>query len=452
MPENLVELQPDRYRRGLAWLQRRPLRWALLFSLGAISSFAFAPTFYLPVLLVTMPVFVWMFMRTAGPGAAFWDGWAFGFGFFSLGLRWIVQSFANQPSVPDAMGPPAVLLLALAMGLYPALVAAFTRRVSVPGLTAMMVFALAWAVAEWLRGHLFTGFPWNPVAAIWAVWTPMMQPLSLVGTYGLGFFTLLIAISPLALHPAYGGGGARGWIWPACAVLGLMIWGSYGLMRMNQTPLVRVPDVTVRLVQANIPQKLKWDRSLRRDHFSDHLYLSDSLPDPDGRLIVLWPETAITDPFFDQKPGGRAIISRMLPPDGVLITGLLRAETGLDGRPKAMNSVMAFDSFGQTLGQYDKHHLVPFGEYLPARSVLSALGLEKLAGGLYDLGSGSGPSTLQFAGLPSFSPLVCYEAIFPGAVVAPMERPEMLVNLTNDAWFGLSIGLSTFCAKPDAGR
>ncbi|GER02129.1 hypothetical protein JCM17845_27520 [Iodidimonas gelatinilytica] len=136
MPENLVELQPDRYRRGLAWLQRRPLRWALLFSLGAISSFAFAPTFYLPVLLVTMPVFVWMFMRTAGPGAAFWDGWAFGFGFFSLGLRWIVQSFANQPSVPDAMGPPAVLLLALAMGLYPALVAAFTRRVSAPGLTA----------------------------------------------------------------------------------------------------------------------------------------------------------------------------------------------------------------------------------------------------------------------------------------------------------------------------
>ncbi|WP_281299996.1 MULTISPECIES: apolipoprotein N-acyltransferase [unclassified Iodidimonas] len=413
-------------------------RWAVLFLLGALSSFAFAPFYILPVLWISFPLFLLIVMGADRGRGAFIDGWFFGFGAFAIGLRWIVQSFANQPSVPDAMGPPAVLLLAAVLALYPALAAALSWRFAPKGPLGLVFFALAFILMEWLRGHLFTGFPWNPISAIWTVWTPMMQPLALIGPYGLGFLTMMLILTPLGFSPRFR--GRRLWFYPALMLVLLIIWGGYGMWRLDQHPTKRDGTITVRLVQANIPQKQKWDRALRRAHFADYLALSDGLPPPEGRLLVIWPETAITDPFFDRSPGGRALVARMLPDDGILLAGSLRVEASPDAGQKAYNSLFAFDSKGGLPGFYDKHHLVPFGEYLPARGLLSALGLEKLAGGMFDISKGPGPQTLAIEGLPVISPLICYEVIFPGALRPRGGEAGLLVNITNDAWFGMSSG------------
>jgi len=430
----LVRTLP-RLRGVAAWL---PLRWIAALLLGALAAFAFAPASLLPLLAVGFTGLLWLIHRAARPAEAFFLGWWFGLGHFAVGFSWIIESFANQPATPDVFGPPAVLALAAGMALYPALACALTRRIGYGGLAGLVVFAAAWTLGEWLRGHLFTGFPWNPTAAIWAPWATMMQPLAVFGAYGTGFLTLLVMAAPAVVLPPFG--RWRAWPWLAAAVVLLGLWGAWGGLRLAEHPRASGSDVTVRLVQPNIAQTEKWRDELKRQHFADYISLSATLTPPNGRLVVVWPETAVTDYYFDRHPGRRALAARMLPDGGALITGAPRVTQSQSGETRLANSLIMLDDSGRIAAQYDKHHLVPFGEYLPLRGLLSRLGVDKLTPGAVDFHPGEGLQTIQASGLPAFSPLICYEAIFPGAVARNDPRPNALLNITNDAWFGNDSG------------
>jgi len=406
---------------------------------GAAAAFAFAPTSLAPALAVGLSPLLWMTGRSRGWPEALLLGWWFGLGHFAVGLSWIVESFANQPAVPVALGPPSVLALASLMAIYPAAACAITRKIGRGGVIGVLVFAAAWAGTEWLRGHLLTGFPWNPLSAVWATWPVMMQPLALFGAYGVSVFTALVAAAPAALAAPFGRIG--NWPWLIAAGALLLLWAGYGAWRLEANAPQSGPGPMVRLVQPNIPQSEKWRAEQQRAHFADYLAMSGMLAPPDDHpLMVVWPETAVTDYYFDRRTSRRALASRMLPERGVLVTGAPRVIERTDGTAAPANSLMVLADDGRLRAVYDKHHLVPFGEYLPLRGLFEPLGVDKLTPGAADFESGPGPRLLSVPGLPSFSPLICYEVIFPGAVVPEGERPAFLLNITNDAWFGNGSG------------
>ena len=412
--------------------------WALALALGAAGAFAFAPFYWVPLFFFAMAGLFLLVAAARDVRAAAARGWWFGLGHFAVGFHWIAESYRNNPDWPDAMGPPTVLVLAMAMAAYPALAAAGARKaVGRRGAAALLVFAVAWAGSEWLRGHLFTGFPWNPAAAIWAGLPVMLQPLALFGPYGYGLLTVLIAASPALLWPAPE--QRRAWLGPVVAGGALIGIALFGFWRLERHPTVFSDDVTVRLVQANIPQLEKWDAALRRTHFADYLALSAMQGPARGRLMVVWPETAVTDYAFDRHAGRRALAARILPEGGALVTGAPRAFRTAGGGIGIANSLFVIDDDGRVRATYDKAHLVPFAEFVPARWLLEALGLARVLPLGGDFTPGPGPVTISLPGFPPFSPLICYEIIFSGAVRGP-ERPGFLLNITNDAWFGTTTG------------
>lgn len=404
-------------------------------ALGALAALAFAPLSFLPLYFLALAM---LLFRLSGvtPRQALVSGYAFGLGHFAAGLYWIGNSFLAQSEVPASLAPVAVALLVAYLAVYPAL-AGWLYRLRMPSgwLSRALFFAALIALSEYLRGVLFTGFPWNVSGSLWAPAPAMMQSAALWGVYGLGFLTVLMAalLAPLldagedAVRKVKLAGGA------VLLFAGLLIGG---LVRLGAADVAYDESVKLRLVQANIPQTEKWDEARLARNLELYLRMSRAGPGGLGGVThLIWPETAI--PY---DVGGslrfRTFVAGELGGDAVLIAGAVREGPG----PSFYNSVFALGPGGDVLATYDKAHLVPFGEFIPLRPVLSALGLSTIVPGDYDYSSGPGPVTVSLPGTPPFSPLVCYEVIFPGAVTARGERPAWLLNLTNDAWFGQSPG------------
>lgn len=403
--------------------------------LGVLATAALPPLHLIPALWLALPGLVWLTDGTRGPRGAFAVGWLFGLGHFSAGLYWIAHALLTEPEKFAWMIPFAVLGLGAVLAVFVGLAAA-AARLAAAGPARVLALAGAWGLGEWLRSWVFTGFPWNLVATAWAPLPPMLQPAAFVGTLGLGVLTVAVAAMPAVL----GNAGPRRWRWGwvagAHAVLALL-WAG-GTARLDTAPPAPGNDApVVRIVQANIAQSHKWRDDLRQRHLLRHVQLSRA-PGFDGVDVVVWPETAA--PYFlGHDAESRALVASAAPADGVVITGAPRSTPPGQEPFHVWNSLQVIDARGRLLATYDKAHLVPFGEYVPFRDVLP---LEKITPGGVDFSAGPGPRTLSVAaaGLPSFSPLICYEAIFPGAVVDRDERPAFLLNVTNDGWFGISAG------------
>jgi apolipoprotein N-acyltransferase len=400
---------------------------------------AFSPFHIFPLLAVSLPLALWLLQGAPSWKGALALGWAFGFGQFLLGLFWIAEAFSVREGFNYGEGMGAVFLLSAALAIYPALAFLATWRFARRGMAQVILFAVFWSLAEWLRGHMFTGFPWNIHAASLSAFPSLIQSVAWVGGYGLSLLVTLAASIPAAVL-----------LWPGTKymrqivtllAIPLVVWG-FGLWRLEQHSIALREDISLILVQPGISQKDKWNPELIRRHF--HQYIDSSTLAAShshaSKLLVLWPETAVAYPVGDQ-PGTRYLISKILDRPGYVITGAPRYERQDNGSYKAWNSIFAIDRFGNVAGQYDKFHLVPFGEYVPLKSLLSVLGIERIVEALADFSAGPGPRTLSLDGIPSFSPLICYEGIFPGSVKEDAQtRPDWLVNLSNDAWFGASAG------------
>jgi apolipoprotein N-acyltransferase len=422
-------------------------RFAVAFAAGAVSALAFAPFGFYPVLWITIPVFVWLIDGSEVPeGATWWRrlvpaavvGFAFGFGFFVAGLWWIgaallVDAGAFAWALPLAVaGLPAMLALFWAFG------AALARAFWTEGWPRLLVFAVAMSVAEWLRGHLLTGFPWNAFGYALAPSPVMMQSAALVGTWGLTLAAFFVFAAPvLLLADRHHTRRANRIVFAAAVVLyGLHI--TYGVVRLSGAPDAMVPGVTLRIVQPAIPQDERWASARADTIMARYAELSRSGNGMNGVTHLIWPESAF--PFLlTENPSALTTIADLLPPGATLLTGAARAERviGSDDPPMVFNSIYAIDDAGEIRAAYDKVHLVPFGEYLPFSPLLRALGLRQVIALPGGFSPGQTLRTLSLPGAPPFAPLICYEIIFPGAVIAPgSTRPQWLLNVTNDAWYG----------------
>jgi apolipoprotein N-acyltransferase len=395
------------------------------FVAGALAALAMPPLYWLPLAVLGVVAYVWLWQTAPGARSALWRGWAWGTGHFAVGSYWILEAFYVPPADYALLGPPIVAGLAVLLGFFPGLAAGISRRVVQrwPGLAGrysrLIVLAIAWAAAEWLRGHLFTGYPWNPLGHVWAFATPLLQGAALFGVYGLGMVTFLVLAAPTA-----------GWWASAAALAAVVIAGFAGQMAMAP---VGEGGAWVRIVQPNVPQAEKWRAEGRARQLAKLVEMSRA-PGFDRLAAVVWPETALPQII---EPGSAAlsIMATVVPPGGYLITGAARGTA----RPEdgVWNSLLVVDRTGAIVATYDKVHLVPLGEYIPFHKQLAPVS-GMIGRGSFEVGEGH--VTLSPAGLPSFSPVICYEVVFPAAVTGPGARPQWLLNITNDAWFGLSSG------------
>ena len=336
--------------------------------------------------------------------------------------------------------PFALLVLCGGMALFFVGVSALTWGLKalfrLDDLSVLFAFAGSWILFEWLRSWILTGFPWNLMGQVWVAVPEVLQFGSVFGVWGLSAMTvLLFAGSCVVLHSCFARRsfrlelGVLVLLWGACGVM--YLWGD---LRLETAPTG--PDAfhqsVVRVVQPNILQREKWLPQLRRGHLVNQITLSIEGKKPD---LVIWPETAV--PYvLAQNSALKQFVARAVPESGYLLTGAPRHELrmGVANSERFYNSLYILNRKGDILGSYDKAHLVPFGEYTP-------WGLGKLTSfGQGNFTPGPGPQTLSAPGIPAFSPLICYEIIFPGAVVAQTNRPQWLLNITNDAWFGRSAG------------
>ncbi|MCH9809202.1 MAG: apolipoprotein N-acyltransferase [Alphaproteobacteria bacterium] len=441
--------------RSTGWM-----RTAIAFAAGAFSVLAMAPVEFWPVLFVTLPSLIWLIdgaSDTASPiRQAAKDGWWFGFGYFFFGLFWVGEAFLVEAHIFGWLLPFAITVMPAGLALFTAAAFAFAQFLWRPGLARILIFAVCIAIAEYLRGHLFTGFPWNILGYALTSNLALMQSAGLFGIYGLTLWTILIVAVPLVTWVDAVARPGQNWLKSALvpilvlSLAPLAAMYAYGLWVIPAGPLPTVSGVKIRIVQPSVPQHHKWARDKQAEIFADHLLLSKT--DENGRLDnmqgathVVWPEAAM--PFLPlATPQALTAIGDLLPDEKYLIAGALRLEGSKPGdevrpsvkaRNQVYNSLIVFGSDGAPVTLYDKIHLVPFGEYLPFRETMDALGLEALT--RIRGGFAVGPSPRPLLGvprLPAIGPLICYEAIFPAAIVQGNERPGVLINVTNDGWFG----------------
>jgi apolipoprotein N-acyltransferase len=416
---------------------RRHLASAVL---GMLAAAALPPVDLVPLLVPAFSGLLWLSYGCRGSGQAFRLGWSFGFGFFLLGLYWISAALFTDIASFWWLVPFAFFGFPAAFGVFSGISLLLLHWFGGRGTARVLGLAVAWTAGEWLRGHVLTGFPWNLVGYAWAGGFPgsiaMLQMASVTGIYGLSFLTVIAAALPglLGRPLTIGRGGFRRLAPVLAAVLLIAVPAVFGALRLEESSDPAVPGVRLRLVQPSIPQTTKWDPVEQEANFRRLLALS---AEPAAKPVtdIIWPEAAATF-YLNRDPVHRAEIAAVAPPHGLVITGTLRTDPAPDKPEHFWNSLLAIDRAGEIVGSYDKFHLVPFGEYVPLRGLLP---IPAVAANV-DFSTGPGPQTLTVPGLPPFSPLICYEIIFPDEVTDPARRPDWLLTVTNDAWFGMSFG------------
>lgn len=326
--------------------------------------------------------------------------------------------------------PLALVGLPIFFALYYGLAAMAFHKMQSRGLRGIILFALLWFLADYARGHVFSGFPWNLEGYTWTRALPVLQIVSVIGIYCLTLITLIIVSLPALLVDDT----KRNRIFLTASLVLLVLIAGWGQGRINTAFHAMVPNVRLRLVQPNIEQAHKWEMNELENNFRHLLDLS-SAPSDKPVTHIIWPETAATF-YLAEDTLHRRIVSAHVPEGGVLITGVVRRSLNEQNQLHYYNSLIAVDDKARVVAGYDKHHLVPFGEFIPLRKYLP---LKTLVNGL-DFSAGDGPHSLRVLGLPAFSPQICYEAIFSGDVAARDDRPEFLLNITNDGWYGNTAG------------
>ena len=417
------------------------LRLLLVLAAGGVAALGFAPWEWWPLTVAGVGVLVWLNDRAGSRRGAFALGWLFGVGHHLVGLSWIATAFTYQAAMPAWLGWVAVGGLSMFLALYTG-AAALIARAAPPGPARVLLFAAAWMLTEWLRGHLLSGFAWNPLGEAWLPVAGIPQAAAYVGALGLSGL-MVLAGGAAALFVT------RGQVLATAAIAaGLII---LGVAVDAPSPRIGAQAPLVQLVQPNIGQSDKWDPAVEDAHFERYLGLSRDairrsrrLPEawdraPQGARppqIVIWSESAVPQ-IIEEDADARLRLATILSRSDMLIFGGVALIRDAHGRvTAASNSLYSIDADAKLHGRYDKAHLVPLGEYVPARPLMERLGLARLAPGAFDFRPGPGPQTLPLPGFPSFAAQICYEMIFPGEVVQDGTRPAWIVNISNDAWFG----------------
>ncbi len=419
-------------------------RALLAFLAGLIGVLALPPFGFFAALFVSFTLLVWLLDgASAAPEAgllrrlapAFRIGWLFGFGYFVGGLWWLGNALLVEADAFAWALPLAVFGLPAFLALYYGFAAALARLLWSDGMGRIAALGFAFGIAEWLRGTLFTGFPWNAVG-YGAMPVPLlMQSAGVVGIAGMNALAVFVFAAPALIGTRRGRG-------IGLSLAGLLFAAQlgYGYYALYLVPAPEDETAVIRLVQPVIDQAMKLDDSARAEIFERHLALSVAKPAEGGKRpdIIVWPETSI--PFIlTDNPDALVRIAAVLEDDQMLIAGAVRTESAGSGKaPRYYNSIYSIDGKGQITGAADKVHLVPFGEYMPFAEIFEGLGVDAVAmpGGF---SAAREPQLLSALG-KGFYPLICYEAIFPSEITGSADTAAALLNVTNDAWFGRTPG------------
>ena len=430
----------------LSWGWRR---WLIAFAAGVLSAAAMAPVNFWPVLFLTLPTLVWLI---DGIGAGGWrairvaaaTGWWFGFGYFVAGLYWIGYAFLVDAPTFAWLLPFAVIGLPAYLAIYTALGVVAARLLWARGAMRILALAVALTAAEWLRGHLLSGFPWNTLG--YALTTPLVlaQTASLVGIWALTFITLAVCATPATLADERAETRSR-WLPLALGLAVLLAMTGYGVFRLAGHPTMLVEGIHLRIVQPNLQQDVKFNYAAKQQVLDRYIALSGGTAGPQSPgardvTHLIWPESAF--PFFlAREPDALAQITGLLRDGTVLVTGAVRlAEPVNPADPGVYNSIYVIDRTGSMVSIYDKVHLVPFGEYLPLQRLLENLGLQALTRQRGGFVAGDRRRLIAIPGTGNALPLICYEIVFPDEAMPEGKRPDWIVNVTNDGWFGISSG------------
>lgn len=379
---------------------------------------------------------------------AFGKGWLFGFGYFLAGLYWISNALLVEGNDYIWAWPLALIGIPCLLSFFTAFsVVLGTRWAMFGNLRSFVAFIVSFFLFEWLRGHAFTGFPWNLYGYIWNSSLPLAQNASWLGIYGLSFITIFWVFLP-------------GWLMitqntrlkytlAALAITSFIAMAAWGTYRLSSNPITYNNDIQIKLVQANIPQAEKWNPSYTAINLHKHLDLSKALPqDSDKTTIIVWPETALADYVF-KHPKAKAEIKAVLAEyrsPVYLVTGYIQVEEKVDGSRAYKNSLIVIDQALNIIMSYDKHHLVPFGEYIPFQDKIPLAPVTNFTG----LTKGTPPSEIALGSstIAHIIPLVCYEIIFPNLLKNAYKGEAIAaINVTNDSWYGNSSGPYQHLAK-----
>jgi apolipoprotein N-acyltransferase len=428
---------------------------------GGLSATGFAPLNLWPLALLMLALWMDILARVPSRKAAFLAGWLFGLGHFVVGLNWIAKAFTFQAAMPEWLGYVAVVLLSLYLALFPGLAAlgaswfrgrpvamtgvshepsgrfsGASARAGLSNFAFLLALAGFWIITEWLRSWVFSGFIWNPLGSI-ALPLGQMASLSMfIGSYGLSALLFFGAGSLWLLSQKKWQGG----------ILLILVFAGLSLLPLHEKTPIASDQPLITVVQPNIGQQDKWKAGYEEQNLSKLAELT--LRKDDSPRIIFWPEAAIPDYLESGYPARyyygrppefvRHQLASLMKPGDVLVLGALKLEFDEAGERAtgARNSVFAMDAERELLGRYDKAHLVPYGEYLPMRPFLSAIGLSRLAPGDFDFWPGPGARSIDLGQFGKAGLQVCYEIIFSGQVVDRENRPDFIFNPSNDAWFG----------------
>lgn len=417
---------------------RFKLRCLAGFAAGAVASFAMPPFGWWPLMFLGLSLFYVLLAPVKG-WRAWMLGWMFGCGYFIVGLYWIGNALLVPGNSFKWVWPLAIVGLQSGLAIFTAVGAGIAAKAAdLRAWRGYVAFCLCLVSVEWLRGHILTGFPWNLYAYTWSGYLPMVQSVSVIGAYGLTLLTILWGSLPGYLYVIRArrkviGGAAL------AVVASMAVLYGFGWERLANNPTHFRDDVIVRVVQPDIAQDEKWSAQKVVDNLHRIVEASQGGFIPGKTYVMVWPETAIADTVVE-NPNAAIFIRALLFPKGerrFLITGELRHMIAADGTPRYFNSLVTYNHDLEAQGApYDKSHLVPFGEYIPFNDILPLHPFVKFSG----FTPGKGIMTQHVGGVPPFSGLICYEVLFPGAVALNSPRPEWMVNVTNDGWYGDSPG------------
>jgi len=418
---------PSKLRALTSWR-----RYAVACLFGALAALAFPPFNAIPVLWLSFPALVFLLQGAPDKKSAFALSWTFAFGMLTVSLYWIAGALFVDIDQFWWLVPFAACGLPAMFAVYHGLAGMAAWRWGVNRLDGLLFLALAWTLADYARGTMMTGFPWDLTGYVWGDVLPVLQITSLTGIYGLTLITLTLAVMPAALAaPIRSVAGKRCLL--ACFVT-LGVIAGWGLNRLSGARDNTVPDVRLRLIQPDTKQSQKWITAKRETNFQTLLELT-SLPNEKLPAAIIWPETASTFYLAEDTPHRQSIAAN-LEKNQTVLTGAIRRGVNEKQELVYFNALIAIDNLARVTADYAKFHLVPFGEYVPFRKYLPFRAVAAVG----DFTPGEGLQTLRIEGLPPFSPLICYEAIFPGEVARRDDPPQWLLNVTNDAWYDGTTG------------
>lgn len=409
---------------------------------GMLAALSQPPFDFFAACFISFPVLVWLLDGTSGfrderllrrMARPFFIGWCFGFGYFVAGLWWTGKALMVEADLFAWALPLAVLGLPALLAIFYGFATALARLFWSDGLSRIAALAFAFGLAEWLRSFLLTGFPWNAIGQALMPIPLLMQSVGIVGFTGMNALAVLIFASPALLAARR---GRNTGLLLATALIALHV--GYGALRLFNSDASPETLMNVRIVQASIDQAEKWDSRVRDRIFATYLDLSARAPAAEAAPpdLIVWPETSV--PFIlSERPDALVALDELLQPNQTLLAGAVRIEAAAADQPERYyNSVVAINDSGETYDAVDKVHLVPFGEYLPFSNVLSKLGMSRIVQSVSDFSAGQTRHAIVSTTGVRALPFICYEIIFPGVASDQQEIADVILNVTNDAWFG----------------